>query len=281
MKKLRKLVSRLNALFHRDRLEQDLDDELAFHQDMQVREKTAAGVDVEQARLEARREFGRPLAVKEACRDLRLIAWIESVIQDIRFGLRSLTKTKGLAVVAVVTLAVGIGANTTMFSAFNALSLQPLPFRDSSSLVLISEWNPRKGVYRRSPKFATVTTILEETDLFENIGPCRRRRRPHGLRHRRGRSRGEPNNRCEHATGARRRSGCGPHLPAGRRDCGQGISLTRSAQPRHLANTLRRRPECRWQDHQDRWHHQKNPRRNAARILDRTLERRRGVLGLL
>ena len=170
MKKLRKLVSRLNALFHRDRLEQDLDDELAFHQDMQVREKTAAGVDVEQARLEARREFGRPLAVKEACRDLRLIAWIESVIQDIRFGLRSLTKTKGLAVVAVVTLAVGIGANTTMFSAFNALSLQPLPFRDSSSLVLISEWNPRKGVYRRSPKFATVTTILEETDLFENIG---------------------------------------------------------------------------------------------------------------
>ncbi len=136
---------RLQELFHKKQLERDLDSEMRFHIEQQVAAKRAAGMSEQQAREAVRREFGSLALAEEECRDARGARWIENVFQDLRFGIRTLLKKPGFTAIAITTLALGIGANTAIFSVVNAVLLRPLPFRDPSSLVLVNEGIPKIG----------------------------------------------------------------------------------------------------------------------------------------
>jgi hypothetical protein len=135
---LLRLLNRLRVLFRRGRLERDLDDELAFHLAMREEQVRHGGgrPEVEPA---TSRQFGSVLRVKEQSSDAWVFAWLESLLQDVRFAVRALTRNPGLAAVAIMTLALGIGANTAIFSVVNGVLLRPLPYVEPNGLVRITE----------------------------------------------------------------------------------------------------------------------------------------------
>src|SRR5215472_7414028 len=139
----RRFWLRLQALFLRNRSAQRLDDEMQFHLDQQIAENIAAGMTREEARYAAMRTFGNATYLKEETRDTWGWTWIEHFVSDVPYGARMLRKSPGFATVAVFTLALGIGANTAIFSLIDAILLRPLPIRDSDRVVLL-KWAARK-----------------------------------------------------------------------------------------------------------------------------------------
>src|SRR5688500_8215046 len=124
---MRRTLARVIALFLKSRLERELDDEVAAHIELAEHDALARGVTPAEARRQARRAFGGIEQMKERHREDRSTLWLENLVKDARYGVASLRRDPVFAVVAITVLALGIGANTAMFSIVDAVLLQPLP----------------------------------------------------------------------------------------------------------------------------------------------------------
>ena len=128
---------RLRSLFRAGQVEQDLDQELQYHLERQIDEGLTDGLAPEEARYAALRALGAITQNKERCRDIRGVNWMEDFLQDLRYGARRLRKNPAFTVVAVLVLALGIGAITTMFSVAYGILLRPLPYADSDRVAVV------------------------------------------------------------------------------------------------------------------------------------------------
>jgi predicted permease len=137
------LVLRLKALRSPRRAERDLDDELQFHLEMEARKLRAAGMPADEALRRARVEFGGLDQSREECRDVRGVTFLENLQRDVRYGLRMLRKSPVFTTVAVLSLAIGIGANTAVFTLVDVVLLRVLPVRNPEQLVIL-KWGARK-----------------------------------------------------------------------------------------------------------------------------------------
>jgi predicted permease len=170
MRALRWVVSWLRALFRRDTLERELDKEMRFHLDMETAANVRRGMTLEEARRRASIDFGGVERHKESARDVRGARGLETLMADFRYAWRTLLKQPGFATVAVLTLALGIGASTAIFSVVYGVLLKPLPFAEPDRLVGMWHTAPELGfdVFQQSP--ATYFTYRSENRVFEDVG---------------------------------------------------------------------------------------------------------------
>jgi len=173
---LNDLLFRLRSLFRRRNVEAELDDELRFHFENQVAKFIQSGVQPEEAKRRARLEFGGMDQLKEEHRDARGVSFVETLLQDIRYGLRMLAKSPGFTGVAVLTLALGIGANTAIFSYINAFIIKPLPYPQSDRLMIFESHDTKKGWTREGLTstasfldFQKQNTSFEQTALWRGL----------------------------------------------------------------------------------------------------------------
>ena len=138
---LRDLYFRLRSLLRHDATAKELDNELLFHFDQQVDKYIRSGLTREEAIRRFRLEFGGLDQVKQQCREARGVTFLETLIQDVRFGLRMFRRDTGFTAIVVLTLALGIGANTAIFSLINAVLLKMLPVKDPGQLVQLTTMN--------------------------------------------------------------------------------------------------------------------------------------------
>ena len=165
----RGVLLRWRALFRRAAIEQELDDEIRHHLELEAEKNRERGLAPDAARRAALVRFGGVEVVKEAHRDGRGVRWMQDGIADARFALRTLRRNPALSGAAILTLALGIGANTAIFSAVNAVILRSLPFPHAERLVMLSEDNPEKGWRRQVAAPANYLDWKERVRAFEDV----------------------------------------------------------------------------------------------------------------
>jgi putative ABC transport system permease protein len=150
--RLIQFVRRFLALFRKEKLDRDMAEEMRFHLNQRTADNVADGVPADEGRYAALRQFGNVASIQERAREQRGWAWLEYFVQDIGYGVSMLRKNPGFTTVAVLTLGLGIGANTAIFSFVNGVMLKPLPYADSDRIVRLTEILPEgKGYAPASP----------------------------------------------------------------------------------------------------------------------------------
>jgi putative ABC transport system permease protein len=173
MRRLRAWLIRLSGLFNKRRRERELSEELESHLQMHVEDNLRAGMSPAEARRQALIKLGGLEQVKENYRDRRGLPVIETLIQDIRYGLRQLRRNPGFTAVAVLTLALGIGANTAIFSVVEGVVLRPLPYKDPEGLLRIYQSNAARGYRRMMNSSADIKDARHDEAVFQEIAPFR------------------------------------------------------------------------------------------------------------
>jgi putative ABC transport system permease protein len=176
MRRLRAFLIRLGGCLWRTRGERELRDEIESHLQLHIDDNLRAGMSPMEARRQAVLKLGSIEATKEAMRDRQRLPWLESVAQDVRFAFRSLRKSRGFTTVAVLTLALCIGANSAVFSVIYAVLLKPYPWPDADRLVFVhSNYSKigRERVFSSVPDYfdrRNGVAVFEESALFTNRG---------------------------------------------------------------------------------------------------------------
>src|SRR5215470_18010618 len=164
---LRYFFKRLRALWRPDDIHDEISEEMRFHIELRAEENVRRGMAQGEARRKAEQQFGRLDRIKEEGYDVRGGRWLEAAWQDLRYGARMLLKSKGFTAVAVLSLALGIGANTAIFSVIDAAMLRTLPVERPERLALFSRLNPQGGGESFTyPQFAQ---FRERNQVFANV----------------------------------------------------------------------------------------------------------------
>ena len=178
MELMRVLWSRCAAIFSRKELDADLDEELRAHIEFAVEENVKRGMNAQEARRAALKEFGGMTQTKETYRMQRGLPLFEEAARNIRYAIRQLRKSPGFAITAILTLGLGIGATTSVFSVVNAVLLKPLAFRDPNKLVVMREAMEEPGRersvepdnYLHYLRLKKETKTLEDAAIFQQRG---------------------------------------------------------------------------------------------------------------
>jgi hypothetical protein len=147
MTPLRLLARRLRFLFRRGAAEREMAEEMRFHLEMRTEDGLAGGLPADEARHAANRKFGNLGMVQAKSRDQFVFQWLEQLLQDVSYSARTLRKNKGYSIVALLTLGLGIGVNTTAFTVLNRLLLRPAPFADTQRPRTARKARSRRAIF--------------------------------------------------------------------------------------------------------------------------------------
>ena len=162
------LIDRVRALVRRDAVLQDIDDEMRSHIEMEAEANREMGMPIDQARVSAIKSFGNVASMKDLAYEVKGGGLIETFCQDLRFSYRLLLKNPGFTLIAILTLGLGIGANTAIFSIVNAVLLRPFPYQAPEQLVMIGE-----GVARGSVSYPNFADWKDDRKAFESTSAVR------------------------------------------------------------------------------------------------------------
>jgi putative ABC transport system permease protein len=173
MRLLRAWCLRLAGLFNKERRDRELAQEIESHLQMHIEDNLQSGMTPEEARRDALIKLGGIEQTKEIYRDRRGVPLLESLIQDLGFGTRMLRKSPGFTAVALLTLALGVGANSAIFTVINAVLLRPLPYQDPERLVTLWESNPQQEVARSTVSASSYLDWKTQSQTLEYISAYR------------------------------------------------------------------------------------------------------------
>jgi putative ABC transport system permease protein len=171
---LSKLMTALQALLRRSEVERKLDEELRHHIEQQTGQNLKLGMNPDEARCAARKSFGGVEQAKEQSRDARGVRWIEDLVQDLRYGARMLVENPGFTLTAVITLSLGIGANTAIFSLINTVLLRALPFPQPERIMTIWEETPADVITRQSFAPGNYQDLKAQQSVFTQMAALAR-----------------------------------------------------------------------------------------------------------
>ncbi|HEY6403781.1 MAG TPA: ABC transporter permease, partial [Blastocatellia bacterium] len=171
---LRVLAAKLRGLFGDHRPDRELDGEIEAHLRLLTERYVRQGMTEAEAARTARRQFGNVTLLKEDHHEMRGIGLIDTLSQDLRFGARMLVKNPGFTLVAIITLALGIGANTAIFSLVKAVLLGPLPYHDPGRLAMLWTDDPKNGIHEEGTSYLNFLDWHSQSRLFSDMAICSR-----------------------------------------------------------------------------------------------------------
>src|SRR5215467_3940482 len=169
MDKLSQLWRRLLFYLRRDRFDRELEEEMRFHFEMKAQENAEAGMKPEEARYAAQRQFGNQTLLQEVSRDMWSFRFLETIARDLRYALRMMVKNPGFTAMIVLTLMLGIGACTAVFSVVYAVMLRPLPYSSPDRLCVLWKSVPKKGLERDWTSYPAFKDWKDHNRVFEDL----------------------------------------------------------------------------------------------------------------